>query len=234
MPDYMDTEPGIFNGNDTIIIKEAVDTNTGRGVKKYTITSPNYLQETLESISSKNYVIQFAIEQHPFFSQFNKDSVNIIRLTTWRKDNVVHIFSPCVRYGIPGSATDVAYVDGEEIVNCVGIDSSGMVFNNGINLSGKVLSLNLKERQVPCWEEIVNLVVKNHLTMHYFDIIAWDITVDNESNVICIEYNIKSPGIQVYQFAHGPLAGEYSDEFLGFLQDIELQKKYLPWQIRKR
>ncbi|MBR2182356.1 MAG: hypothetical protein IJ858_02845 [Acidaminococcaceae bacterium] len=219
--------------NYTIILKEAFDTNTGKGVKKYVVTNANILKETLAYRKSENYLIQFGIRQHPFFSQFNNDSVNIIRITTWRKGNKVHIFSPCIRFGIPGSATDVAYVNGHEIVNCIGIDRTGIIFDKGIDLSGNVLEIDIKNKKVPCWEKIVDLVSENHLALHYFDIIGWDITVDEEFNVICIEYNIREPGTQVYQFAHGPLAGETTDELLEFLLNKDMQSKYLPWQILK-
>lgn len=224
----------VRENNEEIIIKEASDTSRGLGVKKFIIKTPQMLKEVLKSFSSDNFVIQFAIQQHQFFDQFNKDSVNIIRITTWRKEDKVHIFSPCIRFGIRGHATDVAFVNGVEVTNGIGIDiSSGIIFDTGIDLQGNKFSVDVKNRQVPCWEKIVNLVCRNHLTMHYFDIIAWDITVDINSNIICIEYNIKCPGIRLYQLAHGPLAGEHTDEFLEFLLNTDLQKKLLPWQIRK-
>lgn len=141
---------------------------------------------------------------------------------------------PCLRYGIPGSVTDVSYVDGTEIINCVGISETGRVSDHGVGIDGKVFDLNVPDKQVPCWDPIVDLVKKNHLTMDYFDIIAWDITVDDNSNVICIEYNLRSPGSIVYQLAQGPFAGDHTDEMLAFLKNSSNQMKYLPKSIRKK
>lgn len=216
-----------------IVVKEALDSSFGLGVKKYEINDSGSLDGILRNNCSENYIIQRAIRQHQFFRQFNESSVNIIRLTTWRCGENVYVFSPCVRFGIPGSSTDVSFVNGIEILNCVGIDESGRLYDKGVHLDGKSFDVNVAEKKVPCWEKIVELVKRNHLKMNYFDIIAWDITIDEESNIICIEYNLNQPGVLIYQFAHGPLAGEHTDELLGFLKDEKNQRKYLPKSIRK-
>ena len=52
-------------------------------------------------------------------------------------------------------------------------------------------------------------------------------TVDEEGQIICIEYNIRSPGTIVYQMADGPFAGEHTRELLQFLTQPQNRKKYL-------
>jgi hypothetical protein len=69
--------------------------------------------------------------------------------------------------------------------------------------------------------------VYSALELRYFDVVGWDVTVDSDSRVICIEYNIKYPGTIIYQFAHGPFAGEKTNEFLSFLTSEE-NTRFIP------
>ena len=216
-----------------IVIKEAVGSKQGRGVKKCKITSKESLKAVIEQTISENFVLQIAVQQHPFFAQFNEDSVNIIRITTWRKGNEVFIFSPCVRFGIEGSPTDITYVNGTEIINAVKINNDGTIQKRYVTLSGEFFSLPDEiDTVVPEWECIIKQVSLNALELPYFDIVAWDITVNTDNQVICIEYNLKWPGILVYQYAHGPMFGEYTSEVLSFLKN-EQNTRILPRCIRK-
>ena len=210
-----------------IIIKETTDTNTGKGVKKHTVHTSDDLKKALTSSNSINFIVQECVRQHAFFQQFNSDSVNIIRLNTWRTDNEIMVFAPCIRFGIPGSATDVSYVDGKEIVQCVGIHD-GRAADHYFTLDGDRKPLHILDRDIPRWDEVLKTVKNAHLEMDYFGIIAWDVIVDSHEHVICIEYNLKWPGTVVYQFAHGPFAGEKTDEYLGFLRDPAMQKLLPP------
>lgn len=215
-----------------IIIKESLGSSQGKGVQKIRVDKREDIKSCLFENQSKNFVLQIAVQQHNFFEQFNKDSVNIVRITTWRKGNSVHILSPCIRIGIKGSHTDVSFVNGTEIVNAIKIEG-GKIANHYVTLEGKYYPLpDLYIKQVPHWEDMVNCVKENALKLSYFDIVGWDITLDKNNQVICIEYNIKWPGTVVYQFAHGPLAGDKTDELLSFLQD-ENNVKWIPKCIRK-
>ena len=153
--------------------------------------------------------------------------MNIIRLTTWRHGDVISVMAPCVRFGIKGSATDVSYVDGVEIINVIGIHN-GEVDEGYVTLEGKYTQIELESRRIPRWEEIVESVKNGAKSLPYFDIIGWDITVDRNGEVICIEYNLKCPGTIVYQFVHGPMASDETDNYLSFLRETNNQKKYLP------
>lgn len=217
-----------------IVIKEAIGSKQGRGVRKCAVLSKESLNTLLTRSESKNFVLQIAVQQHPFFAQFNEDSVNIIRITTWRKKNEVYVLSPCIRFGIKGSHTDVAYVNGTEIINAVKIDQDGAIQRKYVTLNGEWIDLpTWIDTTVPEWENILKRVRTNALELPYFDFVAWDITVDSDNQVVCIEYNLKWPGTIVYQYAHGPMAGEHTDELLSFLQD-ESNMRLIPSRIRKK
>ena len=215
-----------------IILKISIESSFGKGVRKLTVDSKETMSRILREDQSENYVLQMAVQQHPVFAQLNEDSVNIIRITTWRKDEEVYIFSPCVRFGIKGSHTDVAFRNGKEILNVLKIDPTGRLSDRYVTLEGEHIALpDGCEKQIPQWDEIVRTVKAAALKLKYFDIVAWDITVDDHGQVVFIEYNLNMPGTLIYQFAHGPLAGDHTDELLAFLKDKK-NIKFIPTCIR--
>lgn len=143
---------------DSIIIKQTINTNAGRGVRKYHIASIEDVRAALAENDIQNFIIQEPIQQHDFFAQFNKNSVNIIRFNTWRKGENVIIFSPCIRFGMSNSITDVSYVDGKEIIMAAGISPKGIVGDFYCTNLLEKKPLLLENRVVPYWEEMCRLV----------------------------------------------------------------------------
>lgn len=76
------------------------------------------------------------------------------------------------------------------------------------------------------------MVKAAHLKLDHFDIVGWDVTVDDKENVVLVEYNIKRPGTVFYQYAHGPFFGEVTEQVLSFLKDPQSRKKYVPAYFR--
>ena len=227
-------ESASARGLDAIILKKTSDTNSGRGVKKIPLSTPEALEKELASCDSSDYIIQELIRQHPFFAQFNESSVNIVRINTWRSENEVHVFTPCVRFGAPGYATDVAFVNGKEIFHVVAIRPDGVIDDCSYDLYGEKTPVTVPDRRVPRWDEILETVKSGHLLLDYFDFVAWDMTVDSSGKIVCIEYNLQEPGSIAYQHACGPMAGEHTEELLAFLREKSNRKKYLPRRARLR
>ena len=137
----------------SFVLKITRNSAAGKGVKVHHVNTPQDILSILESESSPNFIIQRKIQQHPFLQQFNKTSVNILRIISWKHDNQVDILSVSIRFGIEGSFTDVAYVNGEEIVNVVGVDAKGRVNNKYASLDGlsNNISIHLKNEEIPCF-----------------------------------------------------------------------------------
>lgn len=220
---------------ETVVIKKTTDTNQGKGVKLHSVSSVQELEEVLALYRSwDNLIIQRAIRQHPFFAQFNSSSVNIVRITTWRKGTEIVAAAPCIRFGIEGSVTDITRVNGREIMNAIGVKEDGTVMDQSFTLYGERRPFTGTLNKVPFWEDIVSLAKEGHRRLEHFGVVAWDMTVDENDRIICLEYNLNIPGTVVYQMAHGPFWGEQTDDFLAFLRDGENQKRYIPRKIRLR
>lgn len=215
-------------GGDSVVVKDTRDSCAGVGVKIFSFKNRRDILDFLKSDTRGDFIIQKRLIQHPFFSQFNKSSVNILRIISWKHDGKVDILSVSVRFGIQGSFTDVAYVNGQEIVNVVGVDSIGRINDRWIGFGGNSTAIDIEMKEIPYFEETLNVVKEAHLKLPPFDVIGWDVTIDDANNPIIIEYNVKRPGTILYQFANGPLAGDYTSSLLSFLKDQNLKDRYLP------
>ena len=219
-------------GGNSFVVKETKDSCAGEGVKIFDFSNSQDIIDFLLNDSRVEYIIQKTIIQHPFFSQFNKSSVNILRIISWKHDGIVDVLSVSVRFGIDGSFTDVAFVDGQEIVNVVGVDNKGKINNRWIGFGGNSKAISLGVKEIPNFSETLRVVREAHLKLQPFNLIGWDVTIDDKDNPIIIEYNVKRPGTILYQFANGPLAGNYTSSLLSFLQNKELNNYYLPKYYR--
>lgn len=226
---YDDTEDGLMslserifaklNNETDMIVKESKDSQAGKGVKLIkNLHCADDVKTVLKENSSRNYIIQRKVIQHPFFNQFCTTSVNIIRFNTWHDKNEIKLFPAAIRFGVEGSATDITFVDEKEIMNVVGIDEDGIINDKFRSLDGVSESHPvITDKQVPSWNELKNAVVEAHKELFHFDLVGWDFTVDKDGKPICMEYNIKEPGTILYQYTNGPLAGKYTEELLAFL-----------------
>ena len=210
----------------------------GRGLRKFSLKNEQHIQSAIQMIAQKdNLIVQEVVRQHPFFAQFNESSVNVIRINTLFLNQRVIVFdNATLRFGLPGSITDVNFVDGVEIVNAIRISADGhlgpVVFDNFGKKTDVNTRFDIKYDRVPNWENLIETVRSCALKIPYFSWIGWDVTVSEEGAPVIIEYNILSPGINFYQYST-PLFGEYTEEVLEFLKDEKTQQKTVPPYLRK-
>ena len=216
----------------SLILKATKGTQAGKGVKLIEINSPEDIKTAIAD-GTDNCVVQRRIRQSSFMSQFCSSSVNIFRVVTWRHRGKIDVLSTSIRYGIEGHHTDVAFVDGKEIVNTVGVTPDGTVNKRFVNLNGNGdVPEHFTQAQVPNFDAVIDMAKQGHKYLQPFDVVGWDITLDQDNNPICIEYNIRQPGTKLYQFANGPFAGDLTDEFLSFLLQDDIRKRYFPKKYR--
>ncbi|MBO5888578.1 MAG: hypothetical protein J6Q58_00370 [Clostridia bacterium] len=214
--------------NNFVIVKDTRATGFGQGVKKYQInTTSDILKIFKDWIKSQNFIIQQCLKQHKELEKFNKSSVNMMRVFSYRHEDKVDIIYACVRAGIEGQISDISFIDGVEMVKLVGI-KDGCFDNKMIDQDGKVIKKLEDGVKVPSWDKIERIVKENHLLIDNFDMIGWDFTIDENGTPYCFEWNIQWPGTVFYQYANGPLLGNKTEKILEFLKDENNQYNYIP------
>jgi len=222
------------------VIFKAPDLNRGRGLIKREFASADEAAAFAKEHAGEDYLIQERIKQHPDLAALNESSVNVIRICSLLVNGQTRIIAGSVRVGLKGAVTDVSYVDGVEIVRLIGINEDGtlkkwMFDQNGNRTPAKDVIPN-PEMKIPKWDELCEKVKECHKQLPYFRLVGWDMTVTEDDEPVCVEYNIAQPGSILYQYACGPLFGEWTEEALAFLKDEGNQEKYIPdsYRIKKR
>ncbi len=225
---------GALSIESDIVIKKTRDTGFGKSVSKYHIVSQEDVANTLCLWQDcQDYVVQLCVTPHKIIASLNPSSSNMLRVCSWRHGNRVDILFASARVGAVNSFTDVAFVNGEELVNMVGISNDGYFSEKMVDQNGRFVKELPKNVKIPSWDKITEIIKKNHLMIDNFDIIGWDFTVDEDENPVCFEWNISWPGTVLYQFANGkPLYGDKTEEIFSFLKNEKNKDNYIPYYIR--
>ena len=223
----------LLGSDGDLVIKVTKGSYAGKGVRLIHTDSPADVMNVLTQSRGGNFIIQKRLHQNHFMSQFCSTSVNIFRIITWRHQGEIKVLSSSIRFGLEGYFTDVCYIDGEEIVNVVGVEPDGTVKQRYGSFRGLCdITVNLTQRQAPSFDKVIAMALEGHRRLYPFDIVGWDITLDQDDNPVCIEYNVSTPGTILYQYANGPFGGEHTEDLLAFLLDNHNHSKYIPKKYR--
>jgi hypothetical protein len=208
-----------------VIIKPSVESGSGRSIMKFTREKDRFSSgnELLTTDFLKRYgndfVLQLLIKQHEFFSQFNPESNNTVRVMTYRsvKNDKISILHTLLRIGTKGSFLDHDNLGGVAIsINNKGFlneyahDANGRKYDsfNGITFN--------QVGEVPFIKEISKSAIYIAEQVHYGRLLAMDFTIDYLGEIILIEINCKGNGISQYQYSNGSLFKEFTKEILDY------------------
>ncbi|WP_340102840.1 sugar-transfer associated ATP-grasp domain-containing protein [Rhodohalobacter sp. 8-1] len=165
---------------------------------------------------SEDFIIQKKVEQSSQLSEFNSTSVNTLRILTFRYgDNILHL-STIARFGRVNSVID--NVTGGGLFISVKPDGT---FNNFAQYEyfEKAFKhpdslLSFQDTKIEGYGKAVELCLTRHKRLPYFDLISWDVTIDNQFEPVMIELNLINQDINMHQVTSGPLFGDYSEEII--------------------
>ena len=205
--------------NEKRVIIKPSDGLEGRGIEIWN-TNEDGLEERLNNFAW-NYVIQEVIVQHGSLASLNDSSVNPIRVMTLRLNGRIEYLHSIVRFGTPGSITDVSYKNGKEIIQASSVSPNGVISPSFYDVDGIIRSrdnsLEGEMLQIPNFDKVIQLGMEIHDGLHHFDLIGSDITVDKNGTPIMIEYNVFWPGPVFPQYCNGPLFGQFTEELIDTL-----------------
>lgn len=215
-----------------LIIKPSMNSGGGSGIVFYDRGNKNSLsiRDIFDSFKI-GFVVQRIVKQHPDLARINKDSLNTIRVMSFRFKGEVHILSAQLRMGGPG-----ARVDNYNAGGCAcSIKSNGWLEEKAVTRESgwsdhHTSGIKFKDIQVPNYEGIIESVKKLHVQLPYFNIIGWDFAVAEDGEPVFMEFNVTPTQNQVG--GGEPTFGDLSDEVF---EDVfitktlaDVHKKTLP------
>ncbi len=210
------------------IIKPSRDSSAGIGVRLLSLKD-GYDVKTGEDIRTilKSYKQNFLVEERMMemdsLRALNLSSCNTIRVHTFRnrKEERVEFVSAHVRIGRSGSVVDNGSAGGiRSKVNQDGkLSEFACATKPQYTICDKTDSgVVIKDHIIDGFERIVETAVSAHQRIPWFDLIGWDMLIDNKGRVVIIEFN-PNPDMKMQQLI-------YKDSVLGDKQDVILKQAF--------
>lgn len=189
---------------DQLVFKQTIDTGHGTGVRR--IQKDEYA--SVLTSYAEDYLVQELVRQHDVLAYFNPSSVNVIRITSVCWKGTVYILGGILRVGAPGSFCDHESRDGKSYLT-IPLADDGTILPKVCDIDNyRILETahGVPVRgQIPRYEDMKELVRREHIRYPWYALIGWDFTVDHDGNIICMEFNTKYPGLNGTQCALGPV-----------------------------
>lgn len=161
----------------------------------------------------KNFQIQKRLKQHERMNLLNPTSVNTIRILTYRSKMEILVVYSVVRIGRKGQVIDNQCAGG--ISTIVGEDGRLGKYAYGGYTENDVLKTDvgtvLEGFEIPSYNKAIETVKKLHFQLPFFDLIGWDVAIDEEGDPVVIEWNVNT-GLS--QSAFGPGFGKYTERII--------------------
>ena len=208
----------------SFIIKPSLESGKGRLVQMYTFDRGNVARDgdkvgwnEVAQTYGQDYVVQNVVRQHGTLAEFNCDSVNTLRLMTMRTGPDCELISARLRIGRRHSCVDQLSAGGYSCgirpedgkINEFATDSRFRLHKVHAD-SGKAFG----SEYVPGWDAALGLVSELHRQLRYFDLVSWDVAIDEDTLPVLIELNLRFQDISFHQVCNGPLFGTHTKSVL--------------------
>ncbi len=200
-----------------VIIKPSLKSH-GDGVKKFSCikgktTVEGKALEQLFDEYKEDFIIQRVVHQHERMSALNPSSVNTIRILTYHSGMEVLVPYTVIRIGrkgwdidneTAGGISTKIKTDGTLCKYAYGSPGNDMIekTDTGVVLEGY---------NVPSFDKAIETVKKLHVELPHFNLIGWDICIDEFGDPVLIEWNVWP---ELSQSANGPAFGDYTERIL--------------------
>ncbi len=193
----------------------------GQGVNVITIKEGKIVEDgrTVQELFDdygRNFLIQQCVKQHKDMAALNPTSVNTIRVLTYHSGMEVIVVFCVLKIGRKNQVIDNQCAGGISVAvsedGKVGKMAYGgyteddvMQTDSGIVLEGY---------QLPSFEKVKEMAKRLHRKLPYFDIVGWDIAIEENGEPILIEYNTNTG---LYPSCLGTSFGKYTERIISEL-----------------
>ena len=171
------------------------------------------VKQLFADYKNKDFLIQEVVRQHPDMAALNPTSVNTIRILSYRSGMEILIVYSVVRIGHKGAVVDNQMAGGisTAITKDGKLDKvafSGFSKDDIVQTDTGVV---LEGYQLPSYDKAIEMVKRMHMKLPFFNIVGWDIAIQEDGEPILIEFNT-NPGLSQSAFKSG--MGEYTERII--------------------
>ena len=195
----------LMGGVTEAIIKPVQDTSSGVGVEKVKGTEAIKINLQQKATQKGTYIVQECIAQNQQLRTLYAGAVNTFRVITYIWNGEVFHVPLALRIGQGGSYLDNAHAGGMFI----GVNDLGELNEEAFTEFGRRYKEHpdthtvFKGYKLSFVPDLIKIAKKLHLNAPQLGIISWDLTVDQNGEIVLIEANTRGQGIWISQMAHG-------------------------------
>lgn len=202
-----------------VIVKPSQESGSGRNIKFYdTRAHADALKTVLLDRGEGDLIIQDIVKQHYELAKMHPQSLNTVRIYTVMMADGVHVLHASLRMGAHASRIDNVSAHSGIIA---GVKADGSLMERAYfdMSSGKTTDrhpqgMPLSDIRVPAFDKMMDTVRRAAQYTGNFRLVGWDLSVDENEDVILIEANMRKGAIGPIQCMHGPFFGELTEQVL--------------------
>lgn len=168
----------------------------------------------------RNFLIQELVENQDDIKTINPDTLNTFRIITYFASGQFHTSPIVLRIGRKNQFVDNAHAGGV----FVGVGDDGTIITDAKSALGETFvkhpdtDITFKGYRIANVQKLRNKAIELAQLFPQTKLIDWDLALDKNGDVVCIEANIESGSIWLVQMSHGaPVFGPYTQEMLKFV-----------------
>lgn len=224
----------VLSNYSSFIIKPSNDSGGGKGVRKIKLQNGfTNKGETLEELLNSyklDFVVQEIVEQYEPFNLLNRNSLNTMRIITYRRNGEFLSLGAFIRFGVEGAEVDSGGRGGLICrVNSNGIIDDRIFYIKSFKRGSLKEYLRIENLTVPDFQGVLDFCYNLHAQLNYFDLCGWDIAIGKDGKPVFIELN-QYPDCESFQMVNGPMFGEYTDEIM---EKVSKNKTQFTLSIRR-
>lgn len=185
--------------------------------------------KTLLDELGTDFSIQEPITCHRSISALHPESVNTLRVMTYRWRDELRVLPMLMRIGCGKSAVDNAHAGGVFI----GVSDQGLLAPSALTEFNERFTKHpdtgvvFDGYRIFGAEKVIGAAKRMHATMPQVGIVSWDFTVDEDGEPLVIEANIRGGSIWLPQMANGvPGFGDATADILRWLRFMNAKKPH--------
>ena len=214
--------------------KPTVGTCSGQGCSAYDFDEgvdklTGMSAESLFGELGSDFSIQEPIACHPSIAALHPESVNTLRVMTYRWREELRALPMLMRIGCGKSSVDNAHAGGVFI----GVTDQGVLAPSALTEFNERFfkhpdtGIEFDGYRIFGAEKVIDAAKRMHATMPQVGIVSWDFTVDKDGQPLVIEANIRGGSIWLPQMANGvPGFGDATAEILKWLRFMNAKKPH--------
>jgi len=188
-PDGVVVKPNGGNQGRGVLVLDSVDPDTGRAVPRAgDVTTIEQAVDGLDVGGGTSYVVQELLRNHPVLDELAPYATNTLRVQTlFSEDGRVHVLGAVLRLGRRGTMVDNVSQGGIGVHVDVATGVTGRGFTRGhrpLLAEHPDSGAALEGRQLPCWDELLQLVQQAAGRLPGLHAVGWDVALTPAGPVI--------------------------------------------------